>query len=350
MEARTLPLPSFYAAERVGEVYRVDYEAVARQAREDAARFGIQPAAYDSPRICLVLVDVQNTFCIPGFELFVPGAVEDNRRLVSFIYRNLAQITQISATLDTHRAIQIFHAPFWVRGEGPLSQPAFEVPEGAHPLPNTTITAAEVRSGAWRVNPAIAASLGLTLEFLKRHALHYVERLEQQGRFALTIWPYHAMLGGIGHALVSAVEEAVFYHTVARSSQADFELKGENALTENYSALGPEVVEGPEGADIGACRNTPLMEKLLSFDAVIIAGQAKSHCVAWTVADLLAEIQGRDPSLARRIYLLEDCSSPVVVPGVVDFTEAANEAFQRFAGAGVHLVRSDVPIAEWPGL
>lgn len=350
MEARNLPVPPFYAAERVGEVYRVDYEAVARRAREDAARLGIQPAAHDNPRICLMLIDVQNTFCIPGYELFVPGAVEDNRRLVPFIYRNLAHITQITATLDTHRAVQIFHAPFWVRGQGPLSQPAFDVPEGAHPLPNTTITAAEVQSGAWRVNPAIAAGLGLEAAFLERHARHYVERLERQGRFALTIWPYHAMLGGIGHALVSAVEEAVFYHTVARDSQASFQLKGENPLTENYSAMGPEVAEGPDGAEIGAGRNTPLLEKLLSFDALIIAGQAKSHCVAWTVADLLAEVQGRNPALAGRIYLLEDCCSPVQVPGVVDFTEAANQAFQRFAQAGVHLVRSDAPIAQWPGL
>jgi nicotinamidase-related amidase len=47
---------------------------------------------------------------------------------------------------------------------------------------------------------------------------------------------------------------------------------------------------------------------------VIIAGQAKSHCVAWTIDDLLTEIQSQDPSLAQKVYLLEDCSSPVVVP------------------------------------
>jgi len=33
------------------------------------------------------------------------------------------------------------------------------------------------------------------------------------------------MLGGIGHALVSAVEEAVF-HAIARNSQTQFEIKG----------------------------------------------------------------------------------------------------------------------------
>lgn len=347
---RTLPLPSCYADERVGEVYRVDYEGVARLAREDAARHGLRPAFEDGLRTCLVLIDAQNTFCIPGYELYVQGAVEDNRRLVRFLYRNLPQITQVALTMDTHRAMQIFHAPFWIRGTGPLSQPGFDVPAGAHPGPNTIITAADVRTGAWRVNPAIAGSLGRDLAFLQRYALHYVERLEQQGRFALIIWPYHGMLGGIGHALVSAVEEAVFYHTVARDSQPDFQIKGENPLTENYSAFSPEVLQGPEGADIGARRNTPLLDRLLQYDAVVIAGQAKSHCVAWTVADLLAEIQQRDPALARRVYLLEDCCSPVVLPGVADFTESADQAFRRYAEAGMHLVRSDRPMAEWPGL
>jgi hypothetical protein len=47
---------------------------------------------------------------------------------------------------------------------------------------------------------------------------------------------------------------------------------------------------------------------------------------------------------------LEDCTSPVVVPGVVDYTDQADAAFQRFAGAGMHLIRSDQPIASWPGL
>ena len=42
----------------------------------------------------------------------------------------------------------------------------------------------------------------------------------------------------------------------------------------------------------------------------------------------------------ERIFLLEDCTSPVLVPGVVDFTAEADEAFARFAGRGVRVVRS----------
>ena len=52
------------------------------------------PAAEDRFRVALVVVDVQNTFCTPGFELFVAGrsgtgALDDSRRLCEFVYRNL---------------------------------------------------------------------------------------------------------------------------------------------------------------------------------------------------------------------------------------------------------------------
>ncbi len=157
------------------------------------------------------------------------------------------------------------------------------------------------------------------------------------------------MLGGIGHALVSAVEEAMFFHAIARASQPDFQVKGSNPLTEHYSIIGPEVTRGAHGETI-AERNKVLVDHLHQYDAVIIAGQAKSHCVAWTIADLLAEVQERDLSLAPHVFLLEDCTSPVVVPGVIDYTDEADAAFRRFAEAGFHVVRSTDPLSTWPGL
>jgi nicotinamidase-related amidase len=156
------------------------------------------------------------------------------------------------------------------------------------------------------------------------------------------------MLGGIGQALVSAVEEAIFFHTVARASQPSFQVKGDNPLTEHYSMLGPEITEGPDGAAI-AGKNDLLIEQLLLYDAIVVAGQAKSHCVAWTIDDLLEDDDERERALAPRTYLLEDCTSPVVVPGL-DYTEQADAAFARFAAAGMHVVRSTEPIETWPGI
>ena len=53
----------------------------------------------------------------------------------------------------------------------------------------------------------------------------------------------------------------------------------------------------------------------------------------------------QERGLGEKVYLLEDCTSPVVVPGSVDYTDEADAAFERFAGSGAHVVRSDVPMA-----
>ncbi len=337
-----LPIPPHYRPERVGEVWRVSYEEVATAARKWAGEHGVQPASRDRRRLCLVLIDVQNTFCTPGFELYVGGhdgqaAVEDSRHTCSFLYRNLDHISRIVVTMDTHRAFQIFHSPLLVDANG------------RPPAPYTVVTAEDVAVGRWRFQPDAAASLGLTPEAGQAYLRRYTAALAERGKYALTIWPFHAMLGGIGHSLVSAIEEAVFFHSMARVTQAHFVIKGESPLTEHYSALGPEVrldtaAEPPDTA------RQALLGALLEHDAIVVAGQAKSHCVAWTIEDLLTEIQARDPALAGRVYLLDDCSSPVVVPGVADYSAAAEAAFARFAAAGMHRVRSTEPLETWPGM
>ena len=332
-----LPIPSHVDLDGVGGVWKVDYEERFREAVAWAAEHAIPRASEDGLRTCLLLVDEQNTFCTPGFELFVAGrsgtgAVGDTRRLCSFLYRNLAAITQTVVTLDTHQAFQIFHAPFLVDADG------------RHPGPYTLVTLEDVAEGRWRVSAAAAATLGLGEKASAAHLHAYVESLAAGGKYALTVWPFHALLGGVGHALVSEVEEAVFFHATARYSQPRFEVKGTSPLTEHYSAIGPEVEHGPGGELLGV-RNAALVEHLATFDAIVVAGQAKSHCVAWTVEDLLEDV----PDLGPRLYLLEDCTSPVVVPGAVDYTDDADDAFTYFAEAGVHVVRSTEPVAEWPG-
>ena len=82
----------------------------------------------------------------------------------------------------------------------------------------------------------------------------------------------------------------------------------------------------------------------------VIAGEAKSHCVAWTIEDLLSDPNVQERGLEEKVYLLEDCTSPVVVPGSVDYTDEADAHFARFAGSGAHVVRSDQPMPDWPGV
>ncbi len=342
MAHQELPLPPHFDPAKVGQVWKVPYQERAAEAEGWARQHGIRPAADDAFQVCLVGVDVQNTFCLPDFELYVAGrsgagAIDDNRRLCEFIYRNLGTLTQICPTMDTHQALQIFHSAFLVNEKG------------EHPVPLTLISADDIERGVWKFNPALERTLGLKEGYGQQHLRHYTAALKGGNKYDLTIWPYHAMLGGIGHALVSAFEEAVFFHSIARLARPNFQIKGDNPLTENYSVLGPEVMTGP-GGDLIAEKNYAFIDTLLDFDAVIIAGQAKSHCVAWTIQDLLDGIVEKDKSLARKVYLLEDCTSPVVVPGVIDYTGQADAAFQKFADAGMHVVRSTDPIHAWPGL
>ncbi len=340
MKFRELPIPPHFGPQRTGEVWRVPYQDLAETAAAWAAEHELRPSAHDEVRICLLAVDVQNTFCIPGFELYVGGrsgtaAVDDNRRLCEFLYRNLGHITQIVATLDTHRAIQIFHSIFFIDAGG------------QHPPPYTQVTADDVARALWKFNPALSETLGITADYGQKYLEYYTQQLQKSGKYQLTVWPYHAIVSGIGHALVSSVEEAFFFHSVARQAQTDFHSKGFHPLTEHYSALGPEVATTHDGKPL-AEKSDKILGFVKDYDAVVIAGQAKSHCVAWTVSDLLGEVASQDKRLAEKIYLLEDCTSPVVVPGAVDFTEQAEAAFRQFAEAGAHIVRSTDPLATWP--
>lgn len=335
-----LPLPPHYKPERVGEVWRVPYQERVKQAIDWRKKYSIKSVGEDTLKCALLLVDVQNTFCIPGYELFVAGqsgmgAVEDNRRLCEFIYRNLACLSQITATMDTHRVMQIFHPIFLINSSG------------EHPQPATMVTSADIEAGVWRFNPDLAPSLGISGLYGQTQLEHYVKALKASKKYDLTIWPYHAMLGGIGHAIVSAVEEALFFYTIARNSQVQFEIKGERPLTEHYSVVRPEVLEDAYGKPLGKY-NESYIHLLQEYDRIAIAGQAKSHCVAFTINDLLNDIKILDQNLASKVYLLEDCMSPVVIPGVVDYTDQAEAAFKKFQEEGMHLVSSTVPISKWP--
>ena len=252
-----LPIPPHYDPDKVGQVWRVRYQDRSEDAKKWAKQYEIKTASKDTFRICLLLVDVQNTFCIPEFELFVSGrsgtaAVDDNRRLCEFIYRNLDVITQICPTMDTHQAVQIFHSIFLINERG------------EHPPPYTVVSAEDVQKGTWKFNPEVAQSLNIDEAYGQDYLRHYTRRLKEGGKYDLTIWPYHAMLGGIGHALVSAVEEAVFSHGIARYHTPDFQVKGSNPFTENYSVLNPEVLDDGYGNQI-AQKNTGFINKLLEF-------------------------------------------------------------------------------------
>ena len=345
-----LPIPAFYdPAHAECWDYGPNEGAIFEAAADWRERFSIAPSCEDDTVVRLLLVDLQRDFCHPEGALFVAGrsgrgALEDTDRVARFIYRNLAAITEITCTLDTHYPQQIFFPAFWVDENG------------NPPSPHREVTADDVRAGRLKPNPALADELaGGDYSWLCRHALSYCERLAQEGKYTLYLWPPHCLLGGSGHALAGIIHEARLFHAFVRAAGNRLELKGGHPLTEHYSALSPEVCEGPAGASI-AEPNSAYTERLLASDALIVAGQAASHCVKSTLESLLAEIRNRDPTFADRVYILGDCMSAVCVRDpdtptgwLFDFTPRAEEALDRSAAAGMHVVRSTDPIAGWSG-
>jgi len=346
---KPLPLPTFFDGARAADyAYRPDAAMLASLATEWRAQHAIKPSAADETRVHLLLIDVQKDFCFPEGTLYVAGrsgtgAIDDSRRIAEFVYRNVNALTEVTTTMDTHLAYQIFFPSFWLdKDDKPLT---------AH----RTVTAEQIAGGEARPHPAMAKWLcNGNYTWLCKQVLHYARELEKAGKYSLYLWPPHCLLGSDGHALAGVIHEARLFHSFARTAQSSVEVKGGNPLTENYSVLRPEVLSRFDGGPL-AQRNTQFLSTLLAADAVIIAGQAASHCVKSTIDDLLGEIAAQDPALAKKVYLLTDCMSAVTVPDgkggfVADFTPQAEAGLQKFKDAGMNLVRSTDPLASWPGL
>lgn len=320
----SLPIPRFHEDARVGQLYLERAADVAKEARLYHEANRIRPAREDKVRIAAFGIDVQVGFCTPGASLFVPGAVEDTQRALHWIYANLGRVTELVFSLDTHRVFQIFHPSWWQDAGG---QP---------PPPLTVITADDIRQGRWRPTRHPEESLA------------YCERLEANGKYVLTVWPFHALLGGLSHSLVPAMYEASLFHAIVRDTPTWFELKGEHPLTENYSVLSPEVTE-VRGQKVGEF-NTRLFDHLMSFDRVYVFGQAKSHCVLSTLRDLRQHIERTDRSKMGRVIILEDAMSPVPappldpLPAALDFPRVADEAIRELQQAGMRVARTTDPL------
>jgi nicotinamidase-related amidase len=302
----------------------------------------LRPAADDARRAHLLVIDMQVDFCFPSGALYVAGrsgtgGTDALRRTVEFMYRYMPWISEITCTLDSHVPGQVFFPG------------AHLTEDGAPVAPHTVITAADYRAGRYRPNPALAAQLGVTTEWLTHQVTDYCTRLEATGKYALYVWPYHCLVGTAGHRLAGVLADACLFHAFARGAANAPVLKGDSPLTENYSVFAPEVTTCWDGQPMpGAVRHEALLKRLLTADVILVAGLASSHCVAASVADLLAFVQEHNPYLAHRIVLLRDAMAPVVVPGA-DFTDAAEQALASFEAAGARVLTTDDPVEAWWG-
>jgi len=353
---RTPQLPSFFDPLNAGKwSYSPDLRKLFVGAQGYREQLGIKAASTDKFKVHLLIIDGQKDFCFPEGTLYVggrsgTGAVDDSRRIAEFIYRNMGVISEITPTMDTHFPFQIFSPSFWLdEAEKPLLP---------HDMITEDLTILRMGSPAGKAmpNPAVAGFIcNGNYSWLRRQAQHYCEALAKGGRYQLYIWPEHCMLGSDGHALVGVIQEARMFHSYVRQMQSAAEVKGGNPLTENYSVFSPEVLTRFDGEAPLASKNARFIRTLMDADATVIAGQAASHCVKSSIDHFLEEILAQDPTLAKKVYVLRDCTSAVAVPNpaggfFIDFTPQAEDAFKRYAAAGMNVVNSTDPIETWPGM
>jgi nicotinamidase/pyrazinamidase len=127
--------------------------------------------------------------------------------------------------------------------------------------------------------------------------------------------------------LVDSISRAINEWTELTGRSVEYILKGQNLYTEMYSALAADV---PISMD--TCFNEQLHQSFIRSNKLIITGQALSHCVNYTVRDIV-----RDWPKTRldHIYLLNDCSSSV--PG---FETATKQFISDMDHVGIQIVPS----------
>merc|ERR1711976_795541 len=125
--------------------------------------------------------------------------------------------------------------------------------------------------------------------------------------FSLVIWPEHCLLGTKGHAVHPPLFQALNKWAISRKRSVNWYFKGQNNRTEMYSAL-KAVVEVPDNPTSPFGQD--LIDILARHKKVLCCGEAKSHCVNWSVRHLL---EGFPKHRKADIVLLSDCTS--AVPG-----------------------------------
>ena len=250
----------------------------------------------------LLIVDMQNDFCRPEGALYVKGAEKDVARLAKFIKDQSDRIDHIIMTQDNHHVIDISHPGFW------------EDNDGNPPAPFTGISSDDVQKGIWRPR------------YEKEKAALYIRELEKQGEFAHVIWPEHCIIGSSGAAIVNEIMEPVIAWA-RKGNYFEVVIKGTNPLTEHFGALRANI---PIENSLETQLNTVLINKLQHFNTILLAGEARSHCVANTVKQML-EIDG----IAGKLVILSDCMSDVT-----GFETLAIPVFEKAKAEGAAFISS----------
>ncbi len=256
----------------------------------------------------LLIIDPQNDFCKPANEnghgqgsLYVPNAEKDMKRLAFWILANSEKLDHIVVTLDNHYINDISHPYFW------------EDENGKNPEPFTNISLKDVEENKWR--PI----------FVPERAKEYLKKLEQQNEYSHVIWPVHCLVGSEG----AAIYKPLFDSINQWSKQGKFfqpVIKGEYPFAEHFGAFAAQVIFD----DVPDTKlNDALIDELGQFENIYIAGEAKSHCVANTIKQLIYFA----PGLISKLKILEDTMS-----NVTGFENIADDIYSQAKQLGAKFI------------
>lgn len=307
--------------------------------------------------VTLLIIDPQNDFAskeAPQGSLYVDNADEDTKRVVNFILESIkdtddstsdgtkVEIDRIVVSLDSHHKFHIAHPCFWTDKDGKKNPGVF-----------TQILSSAIEDGTWKptekafeesingnfidenvldngVKEACMDMAG-NLDLVK-YCIEYTKKLEEGGRFNLTVWPEHCIIGTEGNDIVKELKDVLDKWEDVTGNKVEIVAKGQNNLTEMYSALSAEVPLSKETQF-----NQDLFDSLNLSDKIFVAGEAKSHCVNYTVRDMLKNMKDSEK---EKVYLMSDCTSPVPM------CESAADEFEKFVTEeGGHVITSDEAIA-----
>lgn len=285
----------------------------------------------------LLIIDPQNDFTDKPFpradgsmkpgSLAVVGAWEDMKRLSTFVDRVGGRLRDIHVTMDCHRTFDVAHPLWWKAGDLKWRNSKNDV----HPDPFTMIVPQDLLPGGPNQPAKWIPALPYPEKYTKAGftALSYLEKLAATNRYPLVIWPEHCLIGDTGNAINSEIFEALNRWERNETADIDWVSKGSNVYTEHYSAVRAEV---PDPFDPSTTLNKRLIDMLAECDVVLLAGEARSHCLANTVRDIAAEFGDAN---IRKLILLEDCTSDVG-----GFEQMGKDFVTEMTARGMQVVKS----------
>jgi len=293
-----------------------------------------------------LIIDPQVDFH-KGGSLAVVGADTDSTKIAKFIETNYSKLNAIFVTLDTHTMNHIGHTGYWEVVE--YDEYNNEVLAADQTIEfYTTFTVDE--------NSRIVGTYNNNTKYfkpkrdeLKTWTIKYIKELPSYNKGSPLIWPNHCIETGDGHRVFSKLKTVL--DSVTPQTKVEYYIKGQNEATEMYSIFKAEIpieevityinptyytgslttfkneskiniagTDVPDGVFLNTKFNKTLYNSLTTDGyPILICGEALSHCVNWSLRDLVAEVLKDNNTryvqnnklIDGKIILLIDASSPV---------------------------------------